>query len=224
MLCRLVGGRGRDLAFQEALGDAAPQEDALSFWRRPCVGVLASNVDPLLHFEFNEAWLLSPETEAPSEEELMKSHATAYVEEIRAFKEYWPDGTLRVEYAGATADDGRFLLDGEEKTYYPDGSLMSRGFFHLGKRVRSYTYYDPQGNPYWSWEYKEDGRALYRTYYSHKNKIKTLCPYVNRRAEGIAQMYDEEGKVISQVTFRAGHIAEHADLRQEEPAPMGEIF
>lgn len=188
------------------------------------IHLVASNVNPLLHFEFNEAWLLSEDTEAPSEEELMKSQATAYVEEIRTFREYWPDGTLRVEYAGAMADDGRFLLEGEEKQYYPDGRLMSQGFFHLGKRVRSYTCYDQKGSLAWEWEYKEDGRALYRTYYSHNNKIKTVCPYVNRMADGIAQMFDEAGNVISQVTFRRGKIVEHTDLRLESPAPMGEIF
>ena len=102
--------------------------------------------------------------------------------------------------------------------------LPEQGFFHLGKRVRSYTCYDQKGSLAWEWEYKEDGRALYRTYYSHNNKIKTVCPYVNRMADGIAQMFDEAGNVISQVTFRRGKIVEHTDLRLESPAPMGEIF
>lgn len=188
------------------------------------IHLVASNVRPLLHFEFNEAWLLSENDEAPSEAELMVSHASCYPQGVKEYKEYWPDGTLRCRYSGGIADDGRFLLDGAEELYYPDGSRMSTGFFHLGKRMGTYTYYDQQGNPCWMWEYKEGGKAVYRTYHSHSSQLKTVCPFIGRIAEGIAQTFDRNGKVTEEVTYQNGCIVHRTNLQAEPPAPMGEIF
>lgn len=188
------------------------------------IHLVASNVRPLLHFEFNEAWLLSEDNEAPAEEELMKSQASCYPQGVKEYREYWPDGTLRCRYSGGIADDGRFLLDGEEELYYPDGRKMSTGYFHLGKRTGTYTYYDKQGNPCWMWEYKDDKKAVYRTYHSHSDLLKTICPFNNRMADGIAQTFDRGGKVTEEVTYKNGCIVERTNLQKEPPAPMGEIF
>lgn len=187
------------------------------------IHLVASNVHPLLHFEFNEAWLLSEETQSPSEEELMASHATCYPQGTEEFREYYENGTLRSLYHGGVADDGRFLLDGEELQYYEDGSLMSRGQFHLGKRVGQYIYYDSQGYPVWKWEYKGE-KAVYQTYHSHSEKIRTICAYVGRMADGVAQTLDRDGKVMEEVTYEKGRIVDRTNLQIEPPAPMGEIF
>lgn len=187
------------------------------------IHLVASNVHPLLHFEFNEAWLLSEETQSPSEEELMKSHATCYPQGTEEFREYYENGTLRSLYHGGVADDGRFLMDGEELQYYEDGSLMSRGHFHLGKRVGEYIYYDVQGYPVWKWEYKGE-KAVYQTYHSHSEKIRTICTYVGRMADGVAQTLDRDGKVTAEVTYEKGRIVDRTNLQIEPPAPMGEIF
>ena len=100
---------------------------------------------------------------------------------------------------------------------------MSRGHFHLGKRVGEYIYYDVQGYPVWKWEYKGE-KAVYQTYHSHSEKIRTICTYVGRMADGVAQTLDRDGKVTAEVTYEKGRIVDRTNLQIEPPAPMGEIF
>ena len=189
------------------------------------IHIIATNVHPILHLEFNEAWLLAAEEEAPSEAELMKSMATCFPDGITEFKEYFPDGSLRAIYCGGIADDGRFLLEGDERYYYPEGTLMSEGHYHLGRRTGMQRLYDRDGSLRMSWHYDEAGEGCtYYTYHPHSGLPRTISRFRGKMADGVAQELDRSGKVIREVRFENGRIVERKDLMIIPPSPIGEII
>ncbi len=188
------------------------------------IHLCTSNNTSLLHFEFNEAWLLNHEPESPSDEILMSSHAHS-VEQVQTFREYYDDGALRCEWSGGYADDGRFLLEGADTFYYPDGSIMSRGQFHLGRRVGEYVAYDPAGNRKFQWNYTSDGFDVLTTFWVDSDNIKSRARFKNKRAEGLAQTFGRnKGNVTGEAIFKDGVMISKKDLRKEPPSPIGEIF
>lgn len=188
------------------------------------IHLVTSNNRPLLHFEFNEAWLMNHEDEAPAEEILMASSATS-ISQIQTFHEYYEDGTLRCKWSGGFADDGRFLLEGEDVFYYPDGSVQSKGEFHLGQRIGEYKIYDPNGYPVLQLNHTQDGFDVLTTYWVDSDKIKTRCRFKDKKAEGLAQTFGRnKGNVTGEAIFENGIMFSKKDLRVAEPSPIGEIF
>lgn len=112
----------------------------------------------------------------------MKSSATKIVSDIETFEEHYEDGTLRCKWSGGIADDGRFLLEGEDIFYYPNGEVMTKGEYHLGKRIGEYVYFDEDGFKVFQWNHTNDGFDVLTTYYralitskqEHDSKIKRL--------------------------------------------------
>jgi len=189
------------------------------------IHVITSNNRPLLHFEFNEEWLISHEGESPSDEVLMKSHATKIVSDIETFEEHYEDGSIRCKWSGGIADDGRFLLEGEDIFYYPDGEIMTKGEYHLGKRIGEYVYFDEDGFKVFQWNHTEDGFDILTTYYPGSNNIKTRARFKDKKAEGLAQTFGrKKGNVTGEYQFENGIMISKKDLKKEEPSPIGEIF
>lgn len=191
------------------------------------IHITTSNNRPLLHFEFNEAWLLSHDEEAnPSDEVLMACHTTKLVSDLETFEEYYEDGSLRCKWSGAYADDGRFLLEGKETFYYPDGKVMTEGEFHLGRRVGEYVYYDEEGLRVFQWNHREsDGMDILTTYWPSSEQMKSRAGFKNKKAEGLAQTFGRsKGNVTGEAVFKEGIMISQKDLRKEEPSPIGEIY
>lgn len=188
------------------------------------IHVVTSNNQPLLHFEFNEEWLVHHEEEEPKGVDLMATNASKVVGEIHRMKEYYSNGQLRCEWGGAIADDGRFLLEGEEVSYYADGTLMSEASYHLGNRVGTYTMYNGDGTKKWKWEYPEKGIELFTSYFEDGDLVKCRSRFKNRMADGIAQTYERKGTVKTEMLFKNGEMVKKKDLKKEEPSPIGEII
>lgn len=173
------------------------------------IHLVCSNVHPLLHLCFNEAWLLSEESPEPDEKILMASGATRLKGERQEYTEHYSGtDTLKCRYFGGIADDGRFLLDGPEVFYYPDGRVMTEGGYRLGKRTGTFTYYDPEGNPVkrFTCPDTEDGesREVFETFYPGTKAVRTKALFCNRKVEGYALSYDREGNETKRVLFRDG--------------------
>ena len=167
------------------------------------IHIITSNNRPCLHLCFNEAWLLADTgNEFPSDEELMHETVTE-VHNITTYTETYTDGTVKCVYSGGTASDGRFLLHGEEKWYYPSGALMTEAQYRLGRRVGTYTHYSPGGCKIWEWEYLEDNVAVYKTFYPD-GKLKTVGRYKNRIAQGWAEQYTPDGSLSAKILFENG--------------------
>jgi hypothetical protein len=191
------------------------------------IHIVTSNNRPLLHFEFNEAWLLNHDEEAdPSDQVLMVSHASKLVSSPETFEEYYENGQLRCQWSGGYADDGRFLLDGKERFFYPNGSLMTEGEYHLGKRIGEYAYYDEEGFKVFQWNHRNsDDMDILTTYWPSSTQMKSRAGFRNKKAEGLAQTFGRsKGNVTGEAVFQEGIMVSQKDLRKEEPSPIGEIY
>ena len=183
------------------------------------IHIVCSNVHPLLHLCFNEAWLLSKDIEEPEEDKLMYSQATKLISERKEYIEYYDNGALKCKYYGGIADDGRFLLDGSEVFWYLDGTVMREAFYHLGKKVGTFTYYDTEGMPLKRITYpKQPGKNLeewYETFWPGTNTVRTSAFFRNRKAEGTAFRFDVSGMEIEKVTFHDGKIVDDFSLHKK---------
>ncbi len=180
------------------------------------IHVVCSNVHPLLHLAFNEAWLLDEEDEEPSEAELMCSKASRLVTPRKEYREYYKDGSLKCRYYGGIADDGRFLLDGPETFWYPDGKVCWQAEYSLGKKIGNYVYYHPDGTllKRFTCSEGENGDLVekYETFWPGTDCVKTCATFYNRHVDGEAICYDREGKVTARNIFRHGKINEDVSL------------
>lgn len=169
------------------------------------IHIITSNTHPCLHLCFNEAWLLADTDDVfPDDEKLMEDTSFS-IDKIESYTEKYENGNTKCTYSGGIVSDGRFLLHGEEKWFYPTGELMTVCAYEMGKRIGQYVYYDISGDKIWEWDYLADNIAVYKTY--HKNNIlKSIGRYRNRAAEGWAETYSRDGKLVSKVLFNDGKI------------------
>jgi hypothetical protein len=104
--------------------------------------VLTTMTHPCLHYEFNEAWVFSdagdivPETGGGT---------------VRKYRENYPDGKRRATWSARICANGRYLLDGRERTYYPNGRKEHEVRYVNGRKTGVETFWSPEGVRLWSW-------------------------------------------------------------------------
>jgi hypothetical protein len=155
---------------------------------------------PNLHFVFNEAWLLQAEQETSV---LPPEPAAAKIAKVRQYKEYYPNGNIKCGYSGGVADNGRFLLHGNEKWYYENGGKKLDATYDKGKKTGSETYWDEETNEIWSWIHKQDGTSIWTHYWPNGNK-KSESTWKDLKCEGKAARWTRDGQVHDEVEFLHG--------------------
>jgi hypothetical protein len=131
------------------------------------IHLITSLTHPALDFEFNEAWLLSNAPD-PSEAQMTANSASA-IQGVKEYHEDYPDGSPHVIWNAGVGNDGRYLLDGQEQWFYPDGSKQLEAQYHLGKKVGVESHFSPDGKTDWKWEFKPDGTAIWTTFWPNGN-------------------------------------------------------
>ncbi|MDI1251529.1 MAG: SUMF1/EgtB/PvdO family nonheme iron enzyme [Lacunisphaera sp.] len=130
------------------------------------IHLITSCNHPGLHYELNEAWILSDATFASDDDpEMNLSHATT-ITGVQTHRENHPDGSPRVTWSSGLADDGRILLEGRESWFYPNGAKQREADYHLGVKTGSETYWSPAGTKEWEWDHRSDGTSVWRTWWS----------------------------------------------------------
>ena len=100
--------------------------------------------------ELNEAWVLDKAaTDSPA--------APVTLAKAQHFTEKYPDGKLRAEWSAARASDGRVLLEGPERFFYPNGKPMWTASFHAGEKTGEERYMHEDGSPIWIKTYGGNG-------------------------------------------------------------------
>ena len=173
------------------------------------IHLIGTMTHPCLHFEFNEAWMLSgldDGANAMSDEQLMASAATS-VPETAAYTEEYDNGTVRLEYHGKTADDGRFLMHGPAVWRYPHGQTRYEAWYELGRKVGTETYWSESGQKLWEWKHKPDGSSTWTQWWPSGAR-KATSTWKGFKCHGPAMVYDRSGNQIRVTRFENGRKVE----------------
>jgi hypothetical protein len=126
------------------------------------IHVLATMTHPCLHYEFNEAWVLSKDGEIAAE----SNGGT-----IRKYRETYSDGRVRATWSARLCPNGRYLLDGAETTYYENGSKEHEVSYKNGRKMGSETFWTTDGTKLWSWtHHPESATSTWVQYWNNGRK------------------------------------------------------
>lgn len=170
------------------------------------IHIVTSMNKPCLHFELNEAWILSDEPTPDDDTHLMANTARS-IRAVRRYEEKRAAGQLEAVWHAGIGDDGRTLLHGAETWYYPDGSRQYQATYELGRKVGSETLYRAGGSRIWQREHRADGTNQWTQWWPSGQK-KAESGWKNFHADGRARTWNRHGKLIHDVVFRHGTITE----------------
>ncbi|MBN2355473.1 SUMF1/EgtB/PvdO family nonheme iron enzyme [candidate division KSB1 bacterium] len=204
---KLSGGQEHESALRRqemrgaTLGYAVAQQDGDGL-----IHLIVTMTHPCLHYTLNEAWILAEGGEARSAQDLMRNSATA-IQKIEHFVETYSDASVRLQYSGGLADDGRFLLHGEEVWYNQDGVKRYSVQYHLGSKIGAETLWDDAGKKVWQWQRGQDGEAVWMQWWEN-GLIKSASRWRDGRCDGVARRWDRSGKLIGEVMFKEGELVQ----------------
>jgi len=191
------------------------------------IHVFATMTHPCLHYEFNEAWItdsvagdIAPEIAGGK---------------VKSYKEKYPDGKLRAIWKAKVTPGGRYLLNGTEKYYYPNGKKQREVKWVNGRRDGIETLWESDGTRVWSWNHDLANNVSTWTHW-WKNGQKRLESQWNTNptardlpgrhfpgllAHGTATHWDENGRMKEVYTFfngdRISHRGNHKEAFVIEP-------
>lgn len=106
-------------------------------------------------------------------------------------------------YAGGMANDGRFLFEGEQRWFYPDGRLQRSASYSLGRLTGLEKYFAADGHLEWERNHRSDGSVIWTNFWPN-GKVRTRSEWRNQRAEGPAVLNDFSGREVFRVEFEHG--------------------
>jgi hypothetical protein len=168
------------------------------------IHLITSMTAPCLHFELNESWILADSATLDSDSELTRSRATQ-VGKVETFFEKYPDSKLNARWKGGVADDGRFLLDGEQQVLFENGKPHYEARYHLGVKIGGETLYDTNGRIQWHWEHRGDGTGIWTQFWDNGMK-KAESTWRGLVANGKASLWDRRGRLVSKTEFTQGKL------------------
>jgi hypothetical protein len=173
---------------------------------------------PSLHYEFNEAWIwsdagdISPET-------------TGGI--IKNFSESYNNGKLRTKWAARICPNGRYLLHGQQVTYFENGAKQHLVEYENGRKKGEELYWLPNGSLVWKWNrdieknvgvwthYWPNGNKKLESSWNLKPKPRDLKRnFLGYVADGPALHYNEKGVLINSYYFINGVIKDENHSKQ----------
>ncbi len=176
------------------------------------IHLVTSMNQPCLHFEFNEAWVLSDAPWPISDAELMRSTATKIMR-LETITEHYPNGTLRAVWRGGVADDGRWLLHGKQTVWYPDGNKQWEATYRLGRKLGREIFWTRAGVKLWEWHHDPSGRSVWRQFWPN-GRLKAESAWRNFHCDGPARRWDANGDETGQWNFSNGVVVTNASAGQ----------
>jgi hypothetical protein len=121
------------------------------------VHILTTETQPCLHYELNEAWIFSDESEVTPE-------TTGGV--VKGFSDTYPDGEIRSQWSARICPHGRYLLDGKETDYYNNGKIEHQVTYASGRKTGTEIFWSLDGKKIWTWEHDlENNTAVWEQYW-----------------------------------------------------------
>ncbi len=152
---------------------------------------------PSLHFEMNEAWILSEEGLAPGEERITANTAQK-IRNIRQYRETYPDGSTKHVWHAGMGDDGRYLLHGRETWFFPNGQKQYSARHALGCKTGRETLWRSDGKKQWEWEHTGDGLSQWTQWWDNGSR-KAESQWKSFCAVGMARTWDRSGALSTEM-------------------------
>lgn len=168
------------------------------------VHIITTMNRPCLHLALNEAWILS-DAPAPEDGAALMANSATVLRDVQQLEERYPDGQPHLVWHAGTGDDGRYLLDGDETWFYPDGTKQYQASYARGVRTGAETLYRPDGSIEWTWDHRPDGASVW-THYWPNGQQKSQSEWKNFHADGPATRWNAEGQAIEEVVFDGGKL------------------
>ena len=207
-----------------------PHEEYTSNWRlgystirqapNGVLHILATMTHPGLHYEMNEAWVFSGEGDIAPE-----TSGGA----VNSYSEDYPSGQLKTSWSARTCANGRYLLDGVQTCYYPDGGKEYEVTYENGRKTGSETYWTSDGAKAWSWRHDAtDNTSIWMHYWANglrrieshwsnfpqaRDNERNFSGFI---AEGPTYHWDRTGQPVNAWTFSAGDLAGSAPLPEPQ--------
>jgi formylglycine-generating enzyme required for sulfatase activity len=129
------------------------------------IHVVTSKNKPDYEIELNEAWILDKSAYGD----------TANVQPIEASRNATvlkeTNGNSSMTWSTVKVSDGRALLDGPARFYYPEGKLLWSVDFHTGVKIGEERYLRPDGKPIWIKTYAADGTWIWDNFDRNGKRI-----------------------------------------------------
>ena len=175
------------------------------------IHVLTTMTHPCLHYEFNEAWVLSDAGDLAPETGGGK---------VNKYRENYPDGRKRATWSARTCAHGRYLLDGRERTYHPNGRKEHEVRYVNGRKTGVETFWLPDGTRLWTWQhdlkhhtstwthYWPNGRKRIESQWDTKPRARDLDrSFMGLVANGPARRWNPDGTPAGACQFTNGVLA-----------------
>ena len=126
------------------------------------IHILTTETQPCLHYELNEAWIMSDAGDLAPE-------STGGV--TKKFSERFLNGKVRAQWTARICPGGRYLLDGKETDFYENGAKQYEVTYVSGRKSGEETFWSPGGNKLWSWSHdlKHD-RSIWTQFWPNGQK------------------------------------------------------
>jgi hypothetical protein len=131
------------------------------------IHVVTSKNKPDYEIELNEAWVLDKNAgaEPQTAEPVHDAHRTA--------EHYSGSAKVFADWSAGRTVDGRVLLDGPEKFFYPNGKLMYSANFQAGHKTGDELYLREDGTPIWLKHYAADDTWTWDNFDAAGHRIAT---------------------------------------------------
>jgi len=192
------------------------------------IHILTTMTHPCLHYELNEAWIYSEAGDIPPE----TTGGT-----VQQYSEYYPGGRLKATWSARICPNGRYLLEGTETSYYPDGTKEHEVTYVSGRKTGTETFWGPDGTKLWSWEHDDvNNRSVWTHYWS--NGLKRLESHWDTYpvardlptrhfsgfvADGDAYQWSLCGQPLYAYHFEAGTYIGETDLPEPQTGIVADI-
>jgi predicted heme/steroid binding protein len=172
------------------------------------IHVLTTETQPCLHYELNEAWILSnvgdiaPETSGGI---------------VKKFSEDFPDGKIRSQWRARICPNGRYLLEGKETDFYESGAKQHQAAYQNGRKTGEETFWSADGKIIWRWQHDlKNHRAVWTRYWSSGGKMSESNwntqpeardlkrSFVGLVADGSVKQWHEDGSLKFSGNFSNG--------------------
>lgn len=175
------------------------------------IHILTTETQPCLHYELNEAWILSDVGDLSSE------NAGGAV---RKFSESFPNGKVRAEWSARICPGGRYLLEGTETDYYENGTRQHEVNYVAGRKSGTENFWLPDGRKLWGWshdlehnhsawtQYWPDGKKKLESTWNTRPQARDLKRnFFGLVADGPVRQWDANGTLIFSGRFVDGLLA-----------------